>query len=125
MNKDLERALNKMMQEQNARGIPDFEGYSPNEMHFLLHEPFGKDSPIRMQTMKPEAYASVPMLNQIRYLVGQIRDQGEVKLTRRGFLPVKMVKELYSQGFLKDDHVESGIVKLYKESDSLTINLPR
>ena len=125
MNKDLERAMNKMMQEQNARGIPDFEGYSPNEMRFLLHEPFGKESPVRLQTMKPEAYASVPMLNQVRYLAGQIRDQGEVKLTKIGNLPVKMVKDLYSQGFLKDDHVESGITTLSKESDSLTINLPR
>jgi hypothetical protein len=125
MNKDLERAINKMMQEQNEQGIPDFEGYSPNEMHVLLHEPFGKKSPIRLQTMKPQEYASVPMLNQVRYLAGQIRDQGEVKLTSLGFLPVKMVKELYSQGFLKDDDVEAGITKLSKESDSLTINLPR
>jgi hypothetical protein len=125
MDKDLERAVNKMMQEQNEQGIPDFEGYSPNEMHVLLHEPFGKKSPIRLQTMKPQEYASVPMLNQVRYLAGQIRDQGEVKLTSLGFLPVKMVKELYSQGFMKDDDVEAGITKLSKESDSLTINLPR
>jgi hypothetical protein len=125
MNEDFERAMNKLMQEQNARGIPEFEGYSPNEMHFLLHDPFGKESPVRLQTMKPQEYASVPMLNQIRYLAGQIRDQGEVKLTSLGFLPVKMVKELYSQGFLKDDDVEAGITTLSKESDSLTINLPR
>jgi hypothetical protein len=125
MNKDLERAMNKMMQEQNARGIPDFEGYSPNEMHFLLHEPFGKESPVRLKTMKPEAYASVPMLNQVRYLAGQIRDQGEVKLTKIGNLPVKLVKELYSQGYLKDELVEEGITKLSKESDSITINLAR
>ncbi|SHI43007.1 hypothetical protein SAMN04487911_10245 [Arenibacter nanhaiticus] len=50
---------------------------------------------------------------------------GEVKLTNKGFLPTKIVSDLYQQGFIKEDSIELKIVKLYKESDSMSVNLTR
>lgn len=122
---ELEKHLDKIMHEQNNRSMPEFEGYSPAEMHLILYSTFEKDSPIELQKLSEADYKKVPILNQIKYLMGMIAESGEMKLTKKGFLPVKVVAELYQQGFIKDDQIEKGISKLYKESDSMSINLPR
>jgi hypothetical protein len=54
-----------------------------------------------------------------------IDKNGEIKLTSKGFLPTKIVSELYQQGFLKENHIEKGFSKLYKETDSMTVNISR
>jgi len=123
--KDIQRHIDQVMNEQNNRSIPEFEGYSPFEMHHILNFTFGKDSPIQLQKLSDIDYKRIPILNQIKYLADLIHKNKEIKLTNKGFLPTKVVSDLYSQGFLKDEHIEKGISKLYKETDSMTINLTR
>ena len=41
----LQKHLDKIMQEQNKVSIPDFEGYSPPEIHAMLHFIFEESSP--------------------------------------------------------------------------------
>jgi hypothetical protein len=122
---ELQRHLDNLINAQNNRPIPEFEGYSPNEMHQLLHFTFGEDSAIRLQKISGTQYQQVPIWNLVKYLTGLIEDAGEIKLTKKGFLPTKVVSELYRQGFLKEDHIEKGITKLYKEMDSISVHLAR
>ncbi|NJN28485.1 MAG: hypothetical protein HC819_22185 [Cyclobacteriaceae bacterium] len=123
--KELQKHLDQVMNEQNNRSIPEFEGYSPFEMNQILYFTFSKDSPVQFQRLSDTDYKRIPLLNQIKYLTDLIDKKGEVKLTNSGYLPTKMVAELYHQGFLKDEHIEKGISKLYKETDSMTVNLTR
>jgi hypothetical protein len=123
--KDIQRHINQTMNEQNNQPIPEFEGYSPFEMHKILHFTFAIDSPLKLQKLSDTDYKKIPILNQIKYLTDFIDKNGDIKLTNKGFLPTKIVSDLYSQGFLKDEHIEKGISKLYKETDSMTINLTR
>lgn len=123
--KDIQRQIDQAMNEQNKRPIPEFEGYSPFEMHKILHFTFAIDSPLKLQKLSDTDYNKIPILNQIKYLTDLIDKNGEIKLTNKGFLPTKIVSDLYSQGFIKDEHIENGISKLYKETDSMTINLTR
>ncbi|MCZ4694618.1 hypothetical protein DWB61_06150 [Ancylomarina euxinus] len=113
------------MSKQNNRSIPEFEGYSPIEMHNLLHFTFEPDSPISIQKLTKEEYLNIPILNQVKYFLNLVRESGEIKLTSKGFLPTKIVHEIYNEGFIEEYQFSSGISKLYKESDSLTINLTR
>jgi len=123
--KDIQRHIDQAMNEQNNRPIPEFEGYSPFEMHKILHFTFAIDSPLKLQKLSDTDYKKIPILNQIKYLTDFIDKNGDIKLTNKGFFPTKIVSDLYSQGFLKDEHIEKGISKLYKETDSMTINLTR
>lgn len=123
--KDIQKQIDQLMNEQNHRSIPDFEGYSPNEMHMILHFTFEKDSPIKLQKLSGSDYKKIPILNQIKYLMDLIEKSEEIKLTKKGFLPTKVVLDIYHQGFLKDVFIEKGISKLYKETDSMTVNLSR
>lgn len=122
---DIQRELDKQMHEQNNRPIPEFEGYSPNEMHQIIHFTFGRDCPIQLHSMSDSDFQKIPIFNQIKYLLDLIEKSGEMQLTKQGFLPIKVVSELYAQGFLKDELIEKGFVKLYKEMNSMSLNLTR
>ena len=122
---DLKAHLDEMINKLNCETSQDFEGLSPEQMHHLLYDPFGAESPLKLRTLDPEDYERIPLLNQIKFLIAQIKEKGELKLTKKGFLPVKLVADLYSQGYLKDELLEDGTYKLYKETDSNTIHLSR
>jgi hypothetical protein len=123
--KDIQRHIDKVMNEQNNRAIPEFAGYSPFEMHQILHNTFESKSPIKLQRLSEIEYKRIPMLNQVKYFMHLISDNGEIKLTARGFLPTKIVKDIYAQEYLEEVLFKSGISQLYKESDSMTVNLTR
>lgn len=123
--KDLQKQINQIMNERNNRSIPNFEGYSPFEMHQIINFTFGPDSPIKMQKLSDSDYKKIPLLNQVKYLTDLIDKAGELKLTDKGFLPPKVVLDLYQQGFLKDEFIEKGYSKIRKETDSMTVNLTR
>ena len=125
MTKELQKHIDKIIREQNSNGLPEFEGYSPFEMESVLYNTFGKNSPIRFLELSESEYRNIPILNQIKYLLQLIEKQGEIKLTNKGFLPTKIVAEIYKQGFIKDELIELGISKLYKETDAIAINLTR
>ncbi|MCK9271506.1 MAG: hypothetical protein RBR47_10425 [Bacteroidales bacterium] len=120
---ELQRHLEKMMLTMNRRSKPEFEGYSPEEMAAILHSVFHQKSPIQLKHLTDADCERIPIFNQVKYLAERIAEKGEIQLTKKGFLPVKVVADLYAQGFIKDDYIDSGLYKLYKETDSLAINL--
>lgn len=122
---ELQGHLDQFMTEQNNRPVPEFEGYSPNEMQHILYDTFGEKSPIKLKKLKGDDFKLIPILNQIKYLAEIISRTGEVKLTKLGFLPTKVVTELYDQGFMKEYQFELGISKLYKEMDSTGVHVAR
>ncbi len=122
---DLQKHIDQVMKQQNNRAIPDFEGYSPFEMHHILHYTFEPNSPIILQKLAESDFLKCPMFNMVKYYLDIVRNLGEIKLTAKGFLPTKIVHEIYSQGFIDEHQFSSGISKLYKETDSLTVNLTR
>lgn len=94
-------------------------------MHHILYLPFESANPINLQKLADSDYDKIPMYRQVKFLLDLIKESGEIKLTAKGFLPTKIVKDIYAQGFIKQEKFESGIYKLYKESDSMSINLTR
>ena len=122
---DLKRHIDQMMNEQNNRSIPEFEEYSSFEMHNILHFAFEYNNPLSLQKLDDIDYKEIPILNQIKYFLDLIKRSKEIKLTAKGFLPTKIVKDIYIQGFLEDTLIKSGTYHLYKESDSMTVNLTR
>ena len=122
---DLQKHIDQVMNEQNNREIPEFEGYSPFEMHHILHFTFEPNSPINLQNLADSDCLKCPMFNLVKYFLDLVKSKGEIKLTAKGFLPTKIVQDIYNQGFLEEYQFSSGISKLYKESDSLAVNLTR
>ena len=122
---EINKHLEKIQNERNNIGISDFEGYSPNEMQFIIYDTFGDNSPIQLLELCDTDLKKIPFLNQVKYLLQIINDSGELKLTAKGFLPPKIVSDIYNQKYIKEELIEAGISKLYKETDANTINLTR
>lgn len=121
----MQKHLDQVMYDQNNRVIPEFEGYSPNEMENILYYPFELNSPIGLQKLTDSECQKIPLFNQVKYFMNLLKDNGEIKLTVKGFLPTKVVKDIYQQGYLEEFQFKNGISKLYKELDSMTVNLTR
>ncbi len=113
------------IEKQHQQALDDFEGYSPFQMQLILYKTFDIESPITINKIDDNLYNEIPLFNQIKYLLNIIKDHKELLLTKKGFLPVKIVADIYNQKFIKDYAIEIGITKLYKESDVNTINLTR
>lgn len=120
-----QRLIKNSIAIQNNTALAEFEGYSPNEMQLIFHTPFEAQSPIQILTASDEIYSQIPILNLAKYLLQKINILGELKLTDKGNLSTKLVAELYEQGFIKEEMIENGLIKLYKESDSRSIHITK
>lgn len=110
---------------QTQQRHTDFEGYSPSEMEFILYEFLEPKCPVQINLLAEEEYLDIPLFRQLKYLLELIANNGELKLTKRGNLPVKVVADVYSQGFLKDYWIENGYTKVYNEGRIPSIMIAR
>lgn len=116
--------LGEFMQKQNSRPIPAFEGYSSKEMYIILHGTFTERSPIQLQPLPDTEYEAIPIYRQIKYMIKILRDEGQIKLTANGNLPIRIVREVYPLG-VKDDYIENGLIKLTREINSESVQLSK
>jgi len=121
----LEDQIARQMQGYNLTGIPEFQGYSPFEMDLIINHAFGDHGPVQLNQLTEDEYLQIPLLNLFKYLANLIQAEGEMKLTARGYLPPRVVKDMYAQHFIPEDVIEAGITKLTTEQDSQTIHLTR
>ena len=75
---ELKKHIDDILFDQNNRAIPEFEGYSHFEMHQLLYNTFGTDSPVSLRKLSDPYYQQIPLLNQIKYLMQRIDEAGEI-----------------------------------------------
>ena len=115
----------KLINEMDHEKLDTFEGLSRSQMQQLLYDPLGEKSPIQLNLSKPALFDSMPLFNLVRYLGRILEREGELKLTQTGRLPTKVVAELYEQKFMPEYYIEKGFQKLYKESDSRSVELTR
>jgi hypothetical protein len=102
--------------------LDEFKGLSPTEVHELIYDPLGKRSIIRFNEIQDNSLDKIPFFRLTEYFLKIVHKEGFLKLTKNGALPVKVVKELYNAGFIKEVEFESGLYKLTKESDSKVIS---
>jgi hypothetical protein len=120
MNKD-DLAI-KLMAELNNRPVPDFEGLSSVEMESLIYNPFTKHSPVQLKAeINPELLRDVPFMLLVEAYLKYIIENESIKLTSIGNLPRVLLHHLYGLGYIKEEPIESGLMKLSKEDDSVSI----
>jgi len=123
LKKILEEKLRQHQDDLNRRPIADFDNLSAEDMRNLIHKPFEKECPIQYKKIISNSVLdNIPFLNLVEYFLNTINDAKTIKLTAKGNLPTKLVKELYALGIIKEELIELGISKLYKEEDSLSIS---
>ena len=101
--------------EYNNTAKNDFQGLSPQQMHDLLYKDWGENI-ISINSQQLDGN-DIPFIQQIRYFINLVNDAKEVKLTKAGYLPPSIVKDIYGQRFISDMMIELGTTKLAKEAD--------
>lgn len=122
---NIERHIHEIMEKKNNTALTVFEGYSPFEMQFVLYDFFNPKCVVQIKKLQEAEYLEIPIFNQIKFLLNLIKEKGELKLTKKGFLPVKVVASIYEQKYLTDFFVENGISKLYKEKDVPVVHIAK
>ena len=115
----------QFMQQQNNNPVDDFQGLSPFQMHFLIHDPLHPDSILKIKDLSEQQMESIPMFCQVRFLAQIIAESKGVKLTQSGFLPMKVVEAVYNQGYIKEYFIEKGIQKRMREDEIASIYIAR
>lgn len=78
----------------NSDPVVDFEGFSPNEMDYLLYRPFDDRSPMYLGSFEEV----VGLLKDVLIYLKVLSDVSPVKLTAKGNLPRALVREMVSKG---------------------------
>ncbi len=82
-------------------------GYSPEEMWVLVNDPFGEGSPLQLKPIPEDVCEQIPLFRQIYRLLEILYAGGEIKLTQKGNLPLKVVQEISEFG-VPDKITEDG-----------------
>jgi hypothetical protein len=111
---------------RNNTPLNDFLGLSPTETHHLLYDTFGDKSPVQFRdNIDDETLDQIPLFRIAEEFLKIIYRDNQIKLTPLGALPKKAMVELYDKRFLLDEHIESGLTKLWKEDDCISIKSAR
>ena len=102
--------------------IDEYEGRTSKEMQYMVYDPFCENSPL---IVKPEIENStlmqVPFFNLMRYFLEIISENESIKLTPKGFLPLKVVNSIFSKNFIHEDFQLKENEKIVKEHESLAV----
>ena len=71
--------------------------FSPHQMYMMLYCPFEEGCPVRLRTLSDEQIGQIPYMRQVLHMM-TLLSGGELKLTANGYIPPKIVDELYQMG---------------------------
>lgn len=107
---------------RNNSPVEDFLGLSPTEIHNLLYNAYGDKSPVQfLNYIDNKTLDQIPLFGIAEAYLKIIQRDKQIKLTPLGALPRKVIVELYDKRFLPDEYIESGITKLWREEDCISI----
>lgn len=107
---------------RNNSPVEGFLGLTPNQVHYLLYETFSDRSPIHFNNdINDNTLDQIPIFRIAEEYLKIINRDKYIKTTPLGALPKKVMVEIYDKRILLDECIESGMVKLWKEQDCISI----
>ena len=101
-------------------------GLSPSQTFEIIHNPLGENSPIKFRdNIDNNILDRIPFFRITEEFLKIIERDKFIKLTPLGALPKKVMVELYDNKFITDEHIESGLIKLWKQDDCISIRTAR
>lgn len=102
--------------------LDDFFGMTRNDIHVLLYYTFSEISPVQLRNdIDNSTLDRIPFFRIVEEFLKIIERENIIKLTPLGALPKKVMVELYSYKFIPDEFIETGIVKLMRQENCISI----
>ncbi len=86
-----------LMRRHNNTPRDEFNGLSPEEMTNIMYHPFNNQCIVELNKLNKEQYDKIPLVRQALFLLNTLSEK-ELKLTKLGWLPLKIVAEAYHLG---------------------------
>lgn len=93
----LNQVLGEYISTQNRTPVAQFNGFTSEQMHLMLNHPLEKECPIQLRKLPDSEIEEIPFFKQALYLLNYLSEK-ELKLTAQGYIPPKLVTELYEMG---------------------------
>ena len=107
---------------RNNTPLDDFCGLTPNEVHHLLYNPHGQDSPLHFcPDLEHSTLDRIPFFRLTEEFLRIVRRDKAITLTGLGALPRKYLHELYAHRFIPERHIDRNIIRLNRENDSVPL----
>ncbi len=120
---EVQEAINKYLESTNLSPREEFDNLSAEDMFFILHKTFEEGSPLQYkQSISNQSLEKIPFFSLFRIFLGKIKEAGQLKLTARGNLPIKICRELYDSGFIREKFMKYYSDKMIKEQDSAALS---
>ena len=87
----------EIMIRQNSAPRSDFNGLSPEDMHNIMYDPFRDQCVVQLNKLDKNQYELVPLIRQALFLLNTLNEK-DLKLTKLGWLPLKIVADAYRIG---------------------------
>jgi len=102
--------------------LDDFFGMTRNDIHVLLYYTFSEKSPVQLRSdIDNSTLDRISFFRIVEEFLKIIEREKIIKLTPLGALPKKVMVELYSYKFIPDEFIESGLVKLMRQENCISI----
>lgn len=88
---------NLLMKRHNNAPRDEYNGLSPEELHNTIYFPFSSLSIVTINKLNMEQYEKIPLVRQTLFLLNTLNEK-ELKLTKLGWLPLKIVAATYRLG---------------------------
>lgn len=89
--------LQEIMIRHNSAPRSDFNGLSPEDMHNIMYDPFRDQCVVQLNKLDKNQYELVPLIRQALFLLNTLNEK-DLKLTKLGWLPLKIVADAYRIG---------------------------
>lgn len=89
--------LQEIMIRQNSAPRSDLNGLSPEDMHNIMYNPFRDQCVVQLNKLDKNQYELVPLIRQALFLLNTLNEK-DLKLTKLGWLPLKIVADAYRIG---------------------------
>lgn len=123
---ELRRLIEEQINRYNRQGQGDFDGLSPEQMRLLIYDPFNEGCVLQFNWLDVDDLKDVPLFRQAYYLASLINELKVVKLTAKGWLPLKIVADVRSRRLLIDDKEHMiELNKVYREEECYGIYVSR
>lgn len=110
----------------NNAPLDKFLGLSAIEIDHLIYNTYNRNSPVQLiENIENQALDAIPLFRILEEYLKIILREKHIKLTPLGALQKKVIVELYDKRILLDDYIESGLFKLWKEDDCISIKSTR
>jgi hypothetical protein len=120
---EIENKVNEFLNAQNRTPLEDFDGFTAEDMQYIIHNPFTEMCTIKVNaTLASELLRHSPIFNIVLDLLLIINNNNGIKLTPKGNIQQKVLRELYDKKFITQEIIEAGYQSIRTEEDWVVLH---